>query len=148
MRVTYSHRCRRRRGAALIEFAIVAFVLLFLMFAGLEMDRMLFVYTNLGDATKAGIRYAITHGNNRVGGVQGPGNTTDIENVIKNYVTGIDKSTLTIAITYTDKTTPSNGISNEVADEVRAVVSYPYTPWVVMPFNVTLRSTSAGRIVY
>jgi len=145
--VRYSDRRRARRGATLVEFASVAFTLLLVMFAGLEVDRMLFVYTNLADATKAGIRYAITHGNDRTSEVSGPAdNPAAVVDLIRYYVTGIDKSTLTITVTYTD--VDGDGVANGAGDTVRAVVQYPYTPWVLLPFHATLSSTSTGRITF
>jgi len=146
MRVHDSGRIHARRGATLVEFAIVAFTLLLVMFAGLEVDRMLFVYTNLADATKAGIRYAITHGNDRSSGVSGPSDSSAVQDLIRYYVTGIDKSTLTITVTYTD--VDGDGVANGAGDTVRAVVQYPYTPWMLLPFHATLSSTSTGRITF
>src|ERR1041384_8303989 len=82
----------RQRGASLIEFVICAFTLLLVSFAGIEMDRLLFVYSNVTDAAKAGMRYAITHGDNKTAGSCSQTSHTDIDNLVKSYLAGIDQS--------------------------------------------------------
>jgi Flp pilus assembly protein TadG len=130
------------RGSAMVEFALVTLLLVLIMLAGLEMNRMILVYTNLADAAKAGIRYAITHGNNKTAGAAGPGaNPTAVVDLIRNYTTGINKGNLTINVTYPDG---NNGSGNKV----KVVMQYPYDPWVLLPLNVTLSATSQGIITF
>lgn len=50
---------RNQRGAALVEFAIAATVLLTLIFAVLELGRLLWVHNALNDAARRGARYAV-----------------------------------------------------------------------------------------
>lgn len=50
---------RGQRGAALVEFAIAATVLLTLIFAVLELGRLLWVHNALTDAARRGARYAV-----------------------------------------------------------------------------------------
>ena len=138
-----------RRGSAVIEFAIVTFLLLFVILAGIELDRAVFVYTNLADATKAGIRYAITHGANRstggnaVDGPSGPGNTTQVDTLIKNYALALNKANLTVTVTYPDG-------DNNTGSRVKAVVQYTYDPWVRLPFptGLQLSAVSEGIIAF
>jgi Flp pilus assembly protein TadG len=47
------------RGAALVEFAIAATVLLALIFGVLELGRLLWVHNALTDATRRGARFAV-----------------------------------------------------------------------------------------
>src|SRR5689334_9766528 len=94
--IRYRNVARRRssRGAGLLEFAFIAMALMVVLFTGIEIDRMGFVYANLADAAKAGMRYAIVHGSDRTGtGVDGPSSSADSSQVVqavKNYVTGVD----------------------------------------------------------
>jgi Flp pilus assembly protein TadG len=50
---------RGQRGAALVEFAVAATVLLTLIFAVLELGRLLWVHNALTDAARRGARYAV-----------------------------------------------------------------------------------------
>ena len=50
---------RGQRGAALVEFAIAATVLLTLIFAVLELGRLLWVHNALTDAARRAARYAV-----------------------------------------------------------------------------------------
>src|SRR5260370_20154424 len=140
-------RRSRQRGSALIEFALVAFLLLLVMFAAIELDRMLFVYTSLADAAKAGARYAIVHGNDRlasgaaVDGPSGPGDDpAQVLTSVQSYTSlMINTAALTVHATYPDGT-------NTTASQVKVLVQYVYDPWTVLPLGVTLSATSEGII--
>ena len=68
-----------RRGSAMIEFAIVAMVLMLMVFAGFEIDRMILVYTAVANSAKAGVRYAIVHGSDRSGGSGADGESGGVD---------------------------------------------------------------------
>ena len=109
----------------LIEFALVSFALLLVLFVSFELDRMLFVYSNLADAAKAGLRYAIVRGADRTSGASTAADPSPVVNIIKSYVTGVDPTLLTVTVTYPD------GNSNALAKHVKIVVQYNYDPgWV------------------
>jgi Flp pilus assembly protein TadG len=132
-----------RRGSTLIEFALIAFLLLLVLFMGIEMDRMLFVYTNLADAAKAGTRYAIVRGADRTSGASTAADPSPVVNIVKNYITGIDPSHLTVTVTYPDG-------NNALAKHVKVVVQYIYDPWAGFGLlnGVTLSATSQGIIAF
>ena len=65
---------RGQRGAALVEFAVAATVLLTLVFAVLELGRLLWVHNALTDAARRGARYAVNHS-------QSSSSLTEIKNV-------------------------------------------------------------------
>jgi Flp pilus assembly protein TadG len=140
-------RRRSRRGAALIEFALIAFLLLLVMFAGIELDRMLFVYSNLADSAKAGVRYAITHGSHRTGtGTDGPSgpsdNPTQVVTTVKNYASlMMNPASLTVTVTYPDA-------ANTIGSHVKILVQYAYDPMTLLPLSVTLSATSQGIISF
>ena len=142
-----------RRGSSIVEFAIVAFVLLVVVFGMFEFCRMALVYTNLANASRVAVRYAITHGVDRTnacnagagcGTNDGTAAAVDIcgaSGVLTSFAIGpLDTSKL--ACTY-------SGLGGAVGTPVRINVSYAYDPWFnIVPFKVTLSSTSQGIITY
>jgi Flp pilus assembly pilin Flp len=145
---TQSRRLRER-GATLVEFAFVAVLLVMVIFAVIEIERMVLVYTTISQATDAGVRYAIVHGSKRtatgVDGPSGPGtNPTEVVNVIKYYAGMglLDVSKLDISVTY-----PSS--SNDPGQVVKVSVGYPYDPLTVyFPLSVNLASQTQGVITF
>ena len=85
-RKTTTLKRNRHKGMALVEFALVAFVLFIVIFGIVEMERMLLVYTTLTNAVRGGVRYAMVHGSDRTGsGVNGPsssGAATNVQNTV------------------------------------------------------------------
>ena len=142
-----AHQSTSRRGSTLVEFAISAGLLLMMIFAVIEFQRLLLVYTAVANAARAGNRYAIVHGSTRTGigdPPSGSGNTTAVETVVKNFASAgvLDTSRLNIAVTY-----PSG---NSPGSMVTVKVWYPYDPfvgWFTM-LRVNLVSTTAGIITY
>lgn len=63
---------RRDRGQALAEFALIAPLFFFLLFAIIEGGRFIFYYETLHNATREGARYAIVNGQNTLGNSTGP----------------------------------------------------------------------------
>ena len=140
------NRNSRRRGSTIVEFALVIFLLMLLTFAGIEFDRMVLVYTTVAHATRTGVRYAIVHGSDRTGTgdpASGPGNTTAVETIIKNFASGglLNTSSLNISVSY-----PSN--NNKPGSKVIVTVTYPYDPFTLLPLSVNLRSSTQGIIVF
>jgi Flp pilus assembly protein TadG len=150
MRTIGIRRLNEERGSYMVEFAIVAFLFSIMLFGVVEMGRMILVYTTVANATRVGARYAIVHGGFRTGsgstGPSGPGNTTQVETVVKNFASAglLNTSRLTITVTYPDG-------NNAAGSAVNVVVTYPYDPFVRYfnsPLSVTLGSTSRGVITF
>jgi Flp pilus assembly protein TadG len=140
-----TRRRSARRGASIIEFTFVAFLLLVTIFASFEFDRMILVYTTVADSARAGVRYAIVHGSTRTSTgdpASGPSNYTMVVTVVKNYAAAgtIDTTALTVTAAY-----PSG---NSPGSPVTVSVSYPYTPLFILPLQVNLSSTTKGVIVF
>ena|SRR5689334_6866832 len=142
--------CASRRGSALVEFALTVFLLLMVIFGVVEMQRMLLVYTTLNNAARAGVRYAITHGQDRASGsgADGPSSAADhtqVDTVVKNFASAglLTVSNLNITVEYPD-------LSTRPGDRVKVNVKYTYDPIVrwFTPLQVTLGSTSWGRITF
>ena len=138
---------RARRGSALVEMVFVCVQLFLALFATFEFARMIVVYTTLSNAARIGLRYAMVHGSTNTGsggsGPSGPGATTEIENVIKNYagVGLLDTTKLDITITYQDD-------SNAPGVWVDVRLAYAYDPFVALPLNVNLGAGTRGVIVF
>jgi Flp pilus assembly protein TadG len=141
---------RGRRGAAAIEFAFVCLLFLITLIGTFELCRMLLVFTTLANACRVGVRYAAVHGNTNTGSglsaPSGPGNTINVENIVRDYTRGslIDTGNLAITVEY-----PMGGATaNAPGSRVRVQVVYPYDPFFVLPLNVPLASRTEGVIVY
>lgn len=152
--VQLSARCRHRdEGSALVEFSLISFMFIMLLFGVVEMARMVIVYTTIANASRAGARYAIVHGYYRTGsgstGPSGPGSTTEIETVVKNFASAglLDTSRLGITVEYPGSGTPLNFPGQPVTVKV----TYPYD--AIVPFfstllGPTMGSTSEGVIMF
>ena len=132
----------------MVEFALISVLLIVVTLAGIELDRMVFVYTCLADAAKAGVRYAIVHGSDRSGtgidGTSGPGdNPPEVVANVKTYAsTLMDPAKVTVTVTYP-------GGTNTPGSQVKVLVQYAYDPWVhITPLSVTLSSNSQGIITF
>ena len=145
-----NRRCRRDEGSSLVEFSLVAFMSVMVLLAVVEMGRLVLVYTAVSNAAHVGTRYAIVHGNDRTGsgidGPSGPGSTTQVETVVKNFAAAglLDTSRLTVTVTYPDG-------SNAAGKNVSVAVTYPYDPLIGYfspALSVTLGSTSQGIITF
>jgi Flp pilus assembly protein TadG len=141
---------RGARGAALIEFSFACLLFLITLFGVFELCRMLLVYTSLANACRVGARYASVHGSTNTGtgvnGPSGPGDTTNIENVVRDYTTGslMNPASLTVTVEY-----PAGGAgANAPGARVRVQAVYPYDPFFLVPLNVQLASLSEAIIVY
>lgn len=141
-----------QRGASIIEFAIVTFLLMLVIFASIEFDRMMLVYTTLANSARAGARYAIVHGETRTGtGDPASGATghTNVDTVVKNFAGAgmLRTSNLNVTVDYPASTSSSDP-GNKRGSLVVVTVTYPYDPFTVLPLTVTLRSSSRGIIVF
>jgi Flp pilus assembly protein TadG len=147
------------RGSALVEFALVSFLLVMMLFATIEFERMLLVSTTLANAATAGLRYAIVHGSSRTGsGVDGRSGPTscgatpppEVATVVKNFAsTGLlNTSNLNIQVCYVP---PLPGaLANTPGSTVTVKVKYTYDPlssWFKQ-LQVPLGSTAQGVITY
>ena len=140
-----TRRKSSQRGATLIEFALVAFLLMMVIFACFEFNRMVLVYTTLANASRAGVRYAIVHGSDRTGTgdpASGPGNTTNVVTKVKQFASmgTLNTSNLSVVVDYP--------VNNKPGSLVKVSLSYPYNPFIVLPLNVNITSATQGIIVF
>ena len=139
-----------RAGQTLVEFSVVTVLTVIMLLFVVETGRMLLVYTTVANAARAGLRYAIVHGNSRSAGAtvdsaSGPGNNpTQVVTVVKNFASGglLSTNRLVVTVTYP-------GGSNAPGQYVTVSAVYPYDPLTTY-FSKTLRlgSASQGIIVF
>lgn len=141
---------RSEEGSALIEMSLITVMFILVLLSVVEVGRMVLVYTTVANAARAGARYAIVHGSDRttsgVNGPSGPGSTTQIQTVVKNFASGglLTTSLLTINVSYPDGTnTPGSRVNVQVAYQYDPLVSY-----FRRSLGVTVGTTSEGVIVF
>lgn len=147
-------RLRSERGATLVELPLAMLWVLTVIFGLTESGRLMLAYTTLCDAARAGTRYAIVHGSYRTGdctpddlnGRAGPSDDPAcVVRVVKNVATaaGLSSASIGVQVRYPDGT-------NNIGTRVTVKVSYPFTSVLplIVPFSVTIGSTSEGMICY
>lgn len=123
-----------RRGAAVVELAIVLFVFLILVLGMIDLGLAVFRQQLLSEASRQGIRQAIVHGSLAPSGLPGGGpwgsETVDvlasssdhpIVDYIKPFLIGIDLDQTRIKVEWPEG-------SNEVQKPVRVTVSTTHQP--------------------
>lgn len=154
MKTIFPVKLHREEGSSLVEFALVAFLLIMVLLSVVEMSRFILVYTTMADAARAGVRYAMVHGGDLTSGASTPdtGKTTcstgcsGITTVVQNYANAglIGGASVNTTVTYPDST-------NVAGARVQVAVQWTYVPLVayfVPSLTQTLSSTSEGVIVF
>ena len=132
-------------GQTIIEFAVVVLLTVIMLLFVVEMGRMVLVYTTIANAARAGIRYAVVHGNSRAVGstansASGPtSNPAQVLTVISNFASAglLTTSLLVVTVTYPNA-------SNAPGQPVNITVVYPYDPLTTY-FSKTVRLGSAAQ---
>lgn len=125
---------RDQRGAGLIEFALVFFLVLIVVFGTIEFSSLIYTYTVLANAANEGLRYAIVHSSNTSGATA----------VVKTYAgySLHDTSKITVSVTCANTCAPP--------DNVTVNVSYTYVPYLssLMTTPPTMTAYAQGVTVY
>lgn len=103
-------------GATAVEFALVAPVLILIIYGILELGRALFTQGVLDYAVQEGSRYAAAHSTST---------PAEIQAVVQNSFVGIDTAPVALTVT---PTVNANG-----ARKVEVSIVYPF-PWIVQLF--------------
>lgn len=136
----------RSRGQAMAEFALVAPILFVLLFAIIEGGRFIYHYEMLNDAARAGIRYAIVHGENSAVPTGPPHDPSgaDIKQAVSDGALGL--------VGTGDLTIPDpvysgpNGATNKRGSNVSISVSFTYAPLMPLLPPITISAEATGVV--
>lgn len=129
-RMTRTNR-RARRGAALVEFALVAPIFLALVVGSIELGRAIMVQEALTNASREGARVAIVDG----------ALSSDVTTAVNNYLSGMSISGASTDVTPADPGTTPGGTQVTVT----VSISYSSVTWVPSPWflkDATLAATT------
>jgi hypothetical protein len=134
-----SRQGRRRRGQALVEFALVAPIFCLILFSIIEAGRFIFFYEVLNNAAREGARYAIVHGENSFDPTGPPHDPSgaDVIARVRQAAFGVLGSGVTVTPTWTT--------TNERGMTVTIHASYTYSsviPLVPLP-PITVEAESS-----
>jgi Flp pilus assembly protein TadG len=147
---------KNRRGAAVLELAIVLVVFILLTFGMFDLGLGVFRYHILTNAARQAARRAIVHGTNaNVLGVWGPSQVSVQANangtpIVDGSADGIQSMLILCDLEKTTITLDWIDHSNAVGSRVRATVISPYQPFMTMLllWPVTLEASSTMQIAH
>jgi Flp pilus assembly protein TadG len=165
-----SRRARRRRGAAVVEFAVVAPVVLFLIFAQIVGGLGIVRYQEVAHLARECARYASTHGGDYQWegtatrtGVPAVASSSDLSSVVAREAASLDPSRITVDVSWTAASgiTPRNIPTYTdpdpnlvppgqivVQNNVIVTVKYVWIPEAYLIGPITLSSTSEMPMSY
>ena len=127
--------CRKdRRGAAAVEFAVVAPVFFLLIFGMIEYGRMVMVQQILTNASREGARVGVLDGST----------TTDVNNAVNTYLTSAHITGATI----TPSPNPPSSAAYSAPVTITVSVPFSQVSWLPSPMflgGTTLTSSSVMR---
>jgi len=86
-----------RRGASIVEFALVFLLLMLVVLGLMDLGRGIWTYTTVAQASREASRYIMVHGSaNRT-------TASDIENVVARHAIGLGASKLQVRTSYDDE---------------------------------------------
>jgi Flp pilus assembly protein TadG len=164
------HRYRRRRGATVVEFAVVAPVVLFLILAQIIGGMGIFRYMEVSHLARNGARYASTHGGlyqqegiaNQTG-VPAIAGSSDLSSYLAGKEIMLDPSQLEVNVswtapsTFTPRNLPTYADMNPnlvppgqtvIQNNVIVTVKYKWFPELFLVGPITLTSTSEMPMSY
>ena len=132
-KVCRSYR-KKRRGAAAVEFAVVAPVFLLLVFGMIEYGRMVMVQQVITNASREGARVGVLDGSTN----------QSVQDIVNQYLTSGSISGATVTVT------PTNPEDADFGDPVTVSVDIPFSQvsWLPSPMylgGTTLSATTVMR---
>ena len=124
---------RQRRGAAVVEFAVVAPLLFLVLFGIIEFGRLFMVQQVLTNATREGARRAILETSTEA----------EVKTVVGDYLTSAAVSGATVTVS------PSNLSLLGLGDAVTVGASVPFedVSWLPSPWFLGGRTLSAQSVM-
>ena len=124
------HGKRGERGSTIVETALSLTVFLMILFATMDLGRMVFAFNFVSYAAREATRYAM------VRGTKNPTDAAGLTTFVKSEAIGLDRSAITVTPTWTPDHTPGSTVQVKVSYSFQPIA--PYMP--AGPF--TLSSTS------
>lgn len=144
-------RVSSRRGATLLEFAVVCPVVLFTMFAIIVGAMGVSRYQQVAALARYGARYASLHGADYADEKNKPAATaSDITTKIKANNVGLKADKITCTVTWNSSNQPLT-TTNYLAPKGNTVtvkVTYQWLPEMYLAGPITLTSTSTAQMLY
>lgn len=124
---------KKRRGAAVVEFALVAPLFILLVFGMIEFGRMVMVQQVLVNATREGARQAVLDGSTR----------TEVDQIINQYLTASGINTPQIEVD------PPNPASAGFGQPVRVTITVPFSDvsWMPVPMYLGATTLTASSVM-
>jgi len=124
---------REEKGAAMVEFALVCVIFLFLLLGIAEFGRAAWIKSSITAGARDGARYAAVHGNQ------------SSRPATADSVSAFVSARIPVTPIRVTSTWPTGNAPGSV---VQVTVKYPYRPLVAIPFADTLSSVSKMVIVF
>lgn len=121
-----------RRGAFMVEAALILLPFLLLIFGIIEFGVVVRAYNFVSYAAREGTRWASVRGAES----GAPASATQVSNFVKGRAVGLDRSQLTVATTWV----PDNKRGSSV--RVQVTYSMPAITGLILPRGIRMRSTS------
>lgn len=141
---TFFRRRPRRRGAAVVEMAVVLPVLLLMLLATIDLAQVVFAYGAVAEACRAGARHAIVHGSMSKAPVGPSPNDPNLEKVVRANAPALNPARLSVTSQW-----PRG--DNRANSPVTVTVVYQ-CPLVVGPLvglkSVTVQSSSTMTVTH
>ena len=154
---------RDESGQSLVEFAMMFVTFMFVLAGIFDFSRGIYYYNSLAEAARAGVRYAIVHGENAspVAGPCNSGSSCDCEDddapnsaAIRtealSRTLGMDPGTVTTTCSWPDQNV-SGTYLNARNKRVKVTVGYTYQPILtsfIPEANITLQGEATSFIQY
>jgi Flp pilus assembly protein TadG len=149
MRVRRFNRLGLRRGASMVEAAIVLPILFMLILGTVLMGLGVFRYCQVAGLAREGARYASVHGTEYASAAGKPAATAiDIyNNAIKPQAVGLDPNSLGYSVTWNSSNSPTRANPSStpaglpITNTVSVTVTYAWTPSIFNVGNLGLTSS-------
>jgi Flp pilus assembly protein TadG len=131
---------RRRRGAAIVETALVLPVCLMFVLALFDFCRVILIQQTVINAAREGCRYAVVNTNTAT--------TSQVQSYVTNYLSTQQVSSLAISVYEADPTTGANlgawtnaGLSNSIGVQVTGTIRTMTPTFSLLPSNLPVQAT-------
>lgn len=149
----FRHAHRHRRGTTVIEFAVVAPILFFLLLATMIGGMGVFRYHQVASLAREASRWACVHGGQYEKETGNPAATPeDIYNtVIRPGATLLDLEHLSYEVSWDQSNLPVeviDDVQEPVGNTVTVTVSYQWFPEMYLIGPINLTSSSTAQMLY